>query len=202
MAALTRRAASMQHDLLFSDDVDVGAIELDIDGTAAAAAAATATAAAAAAAAAVGTLAAGDIVRLRGLRGPKSAPVPDAGDFCITLDISELGLQLEDRRLSSALGTGVTGGGFSRIYSICQAYSTPEGCPLGDGCAYDHACNKPGCFKAHPGHMHSVYVQEVHRRGGGGARMRSRPTPAGTVYSSVPLGWGGGGGGGAPGGGP
>ena len=63
---------------------------------------------------------------------PEVGPAPGYGDFRVTLDISELGVELEDRRLSSALGGG-GGGGSSvlRIYSICHRYSTAEGCPQG-----------------------------------------------------------------------
>jgi len=57
------------------------------------------------------------------------------------------------------MGAGGGSGGYQRVYSICQPYSTPEGCPAGTSCYYQHVCAKPGCYGDHPGYRHSEFVK-------------------------------------------
>ena len=64
----------------------------------------------------------------------------EVGDLNVHLAISDHGEVLQDARLSSLTlnHAGSSTDARARLYRICHAYSTPEGCPAGDACHYEH----------------------------------------------------------------
>jgi hypothetical protein len=99
----------------------------------------------------------------------------EVGDLNVHLAISDHGEVLQDARLSSLTlnQAGSSTDARARLYHICHAYSTPEGCPAGDACHYEHVCDKAGCYGAHPGCEHHKHVQD-RLLGPGGFRATSR----------------------------